>query len=958
MRPVALAIEGLTSFRQQQEVDLNGLDLFVITGPTGSGKSSVLDAITFALYGKVCRVDGRGELKHVITHNSPAMKVQLDFEVQGETYRIVRRTPRRGPTAASLERFIDGEPVVETPGVRAIDRRIEELLGLDFDAFTKAVLLPQGRFHEFLSGDAGARRKILSGLLELDRYATMGSVARERAKMLGLRLDERQRRLDEDYADATPQRLEGVRVEAAESEAGTKLLREACDRARILAEDARVAAERVVLLDRVTAPLDTIANDVRTLRTHAEDLTRLSAGALEALQQAEKTLSEAEDSLDLAERGLELAIGRFGDEVRLTGFLHAAGEISRETEALNRVVEEQKGVEVEMVAAGVLLEQARTVKGEADSAMQQTLDAGERLRAEFDVAERLVKHATLKLRLEEADLGIVQTNDALAEAVHAREEAQKGVDHVNSRHLAVSLKGQLTKGDACPVCEQIVIALPKQQDDLVQLVRRARQALEEAEKRHGETQGRAAQARAERSSLNRDLEEVLSSLGEAAELLSKPDADKRLDKTKAELAKAREEYTAGFKRQQALENDLRVADATVVRLTERKDNLDGTRKDLTRRIDEATAILDSAFSDRIPEDAGAHLESQLATVRDQRHTFDERKIGCEAARTDLQSARHRLDETTNGRHQILTHLAQFRGTLRNMAGSLEQIHNFSETLLLADPEDEETAEGLASRLEEFCSRLAQVGQRLRDRFLETVEASRLTITGLARERGLCLNGDVVPELFEQMGGALRESESRNQRLTAAVQELEKRVNRRKAIEEFMVAGRKQLNLYQRLARELQSDRFIAHVLRESMTTLAALATTELKKITGGRYGIEPNESGFEVIDHENADERRSVATLSGGETFLASLALALALSGSVRDLAGNAAAARLDSMFIDEGFGALDPETLGVAADALERLAGDSRMIGVISHVPELAERFPDGLDIRKVGVSSTITRR
>src|SRR5206468_3849639 len=116
-------------------------------------------------------------------------------------------------------------------------------------------------------------------------------------------------------------------------------------------------------------------------------------------------------------------------------------------------------------------------------------------------------------------------------------------------------------------------------------------------------------------------------------------------------------------------------------------------------------------------------------------------------------------------------------------------------------------------------------------------------------------------------------------------------------------------LFGTLARELRADHFIAFVLEESMNQLAAQASEELLRISDDRYSLIADEGCFEVIDHYNADERRSVATLSGGETFLASLSLALALSVGLRELAGTAAG-RLDAIFIDEGFGALDSETL------------------------------------------------
>jgi len=115
-------------------------------------------------------------------------------------------------------------------------------------------------------------------------------------------------------------------------------------------------------------------------------------------------------------------------------------------------------------------------------------------------------------------------------------------------------------------------------------------------------------------------------------------------------------------------------------------------------------------------------------------------------------------------------------------------------------------------------------------------------------------------------------------------------------------------------------------------------------------------SDFHVVDHHNADERRSVKTLSGGETFLASLALALALSRHVGDLAREGLGARLEAVFIDEGFGALDPETLEEVIDALERLRAEELLVGVISHVPVLAERIRSGLEVRTDQGHSTIT--
>ena len=138
--------------------------------------------------------------------------------------------------------------------------------------------------------------------------------------------------------------------------------------------------------------------------------------------------------------------------------------------------------------------------------------------------------------------------------------------------------------------------------------------------------------------------------------------------------------------------------------------------------------------------------------------------------------------------------------------------------------------------------------------------------------------------------------------------------------------------------------------------LAADASARLQHLTSDRYRLTTDEGGdFAVIDQLNGDERRSVKTLSGGETFLASLALALALSERLPELAGSGGAVSLESLFLDEGFGSLDAAALDIAIEGLERLAGGRRMIGVISHVPEIAERLPDRVQVLKSPEGSRI---
>ena len=159
-------------------------------------------------------------------------------------------------------------------------------------------------------------------------------------------------------------------------------------------------------------------------------------------------------------------------------------------------------------------------------------------------------------------------------------------------------------------------------------------------------------------------------------------------------------------------------------------------------------------------------------------------------------------------------------------------------------------------------------------------------------------------------------------------------------------------LHARLAQDLRSDRFPDYLLEESFQELAAGASQRLFELTRGRYELR-HAGGIEVIDHDNAGEARSSDTLSGGETFLASLALALELSEQVQRTSG---AVRLDSLFIDEGFGTLDAETLQTACEIIQGLRSGGRMVGIITHIADLRDEFELRIQMTK-GASGSSAR-
>jgi exonuclease SbcC len=954
LRPTHLSIEGLTAFRTLQEVPFGELDLFVITGPTGSGKTSILDAMTFALYGDICRVKS-GELRDLISHGATHVKVALDFQVDGDSFRVARRMKKVGQGHdVHFVRVEGGEeiPVCDSSGVTAVNKAIEETLGLDFSAFTKAVLLPQGAFHEFLKGDASARRKILIDLLDLNRYVSAGARARSQANLLSARLDERRQLIASEYGDATAEQLKAAKARAKEAKAAfvdaQAIEMEAKDHVRT----AEAGATTKAIGDRVGTAFIQLTTDLedyeRELTAVGEELSARRSAA----KAAEKTLTDAEKAVVAAEGRVTKVIAD-GDEAAIT-LLQAAVE-TRKTETAT--LAELNGALSRFVADLDAAEEAHVASVAAENEATLTL---KRSTKEAEAAKADLQHTTLVLEHARAAADDESTRTRLSTATELRdaaiaaaEAAQTHLGHVQQADLAATLRAGLKSGDSCPVCEGTIAVVPKTARGFASTLKTAKAA--------------AADADGKRLAAERDYASTAAACTAAAERLTAavaalPRARKSISVDEAEASKAAAE-TAGAEASERLEQAQAaqtaamkgVADAAAA-LREATVKKAGCEKEInaaTKRFEKAEGGLRAAFPTKIPDDVDSVLENRLGNVRDAREAALEAAAAVAQAQTSRADALKAQHESENLLSSIATRFAETR---TRAAASLEELERVTDAGLPALPSSREELGAQLERLTTYCPVYIEAAREVAKRGSATRDEAVRALAKAIAPLELDLEGDSdvlgsIAERREELHGQLVQAEGHVARVK---ENIAKRAELEAAIRDDQV----RLGRFKTLADELQANHFIAYVLEESMVRLADLASVELLRISDGRYSLVPEKGGFDVIDHHNADERRSVATLSGGETFLASLALALALAGSVRDLAGSSAAARLEAIFIDEGFGALDPETLGVVLDALERLREGERMVGVISHVDELAQRIPQGLVVTKNGGVSTISVR
>jgi exonuclease SbcC len=798
MRPLHLTVDGFTSFRAPVDLDFAALDLFAITGPTGAGKSSLIDALTFALYGQVPRV-GR-EYKQLMSHGAERLSVRLDFRMGAETYRIARTLKSSGAPQSRLERLSakGAHPVADR--VKDIEEEVGRIVGLDYEGFTRSVVLPQGQFDAFLTGKPEERRKILVMLLGLDVYERMHGLVNRKASDARREAQFLVQQLERDFAEATPEALRSLRSEllAAESSAGR-----AGDE-----EDALATAQKT-------------AATLRAARRELQELDKEAAAEESRRQQADQALASARErraQVDRRRQGLhwraEAALGDPAREAVLAQARTWADELARVAREIGRL----------------------------EPALAASVAAEEHAKAEA---------AKLTERLAVAEGTRKDADDALQVARAELDERRRDL-------AAHDLRRHLESGRPCPVCEQAVSSVP---------ARRKPGGLEAAE-----TRVRSAESSAEG----------------ARRLL--------------ESARLEREHLAG--RTQAAQVERRA-------LEERCGESRESRRRLAESL-EGAGFLPLAIAEpgglieRIAAEAKA-----VAGARQERDRLEEerRQVEQEATKVAAEEAAAEAQRA----------VAESRGReIEDKRGPLAELFAEARSAL----EGEAAARGwtLTGRRDE----------------LEALEAHQAALRAEAQER-----------------------RARVERLRTRLDALERAVARAAELSSQLRVRETESALAAALAQHLRADQFLAFVQEEALMRLAADGSRHLLTLSQGRYSLFCEDQEFVVRDHWHADRQRSVRTLSGGETFLASLALAMALAESLAALSAEGRAGEaLESLFLDEGFGTLDPETLDVVVQAIETLQGGRRLVGVITHIPELAQRLPARVEVGRSAAGATLTLR
>ena len=984
MRPLRLTVEGFTSFRERQEIDFRELDLFVITGPTGSGKTSILDAVALALYGMVPRA-GKRDLKELISLGASQTKVQLEFRAGDDEYRVARRIRRQGAQAATLER-IEGEdavPEVERGGVKAVNERVVEILGLDYPSFTTAVLLPQGAFASFLKGDVRERRNILIRLLDLDRFRRAGGLARERASGLRTAVEAREELIAREYADATPETLAETRERSETAAKAAERVEAALDEARAqLSQREETDARRSEVLDAAD-----------TLQTQEAELAALAAELAEkggrdeetrnALRSAELARSEAREARDRARAAWRETMEETGDEGLLAQLQAAAetlSEAAREIERQSEALETNAAALEEGEARAQRLRERQASADEAETAAAKAREAATEAREAAEEALRVARRADELGRQHEAKAKALErlrsevdaAESRRAEAGRERDRRDRELRVAETAHRAAGLRAGLAPGEKCPVCGVPVEELPATDPEIESVLATHEAAAEAAREEALGAEKRLSTARARleaEDAAAKNLDERLGALGD----VPVPD---QAEAARARAVEAEDAAAAALeaarKRARAIRAEAGEAKAELAGIEATRKAAEEARDGALKRVEAATERLVAGLGEPLPDPVDEAIEARRRRLRASTAARDAAEATWEAAETSYRAAE---DE----RNTVATELAALdrrRTEHRTLLGTRrERLDRLGVALPApgaapdaavaappdASPPDAESRDRETAGLRAHADALRRAARQHAEELASAIAALDTAIRAHAAS-GLDDAAEVshldAAAAVSALDAAARAARRAADQRAQEVQQLERRLERKAEMEAEIEDKRGRMRRFEKVARELQTNRFIGFLLDESIEDLAHRASHELREISGGQYSLTSSENNFEVVDHANADEHRSVVTLSGGETFLASLALALGLAGGIADIAGHSAGARLDAMFIDEGFGTLDPESLDQAVEALERLRDGRRMVGIITHVPTLADRIPDGLTvIRTSGHTAVVPR-
>jgi len=1004
MKPHRLTLEAFGPYVDPVTIEFDELardGLFLIHGPTGAGKTYLLDAMSFALYGEVAGDRGTHTLKSDHADARATPRVSLEFSAQGDRY-VIERTPAHtvpkkkgeGETSKSpkvtLAR-LDGAGVVPiASSITEVRHEVEHLVGLDASQFQQVILLPQGQFEQVLRADSGDREKLLKTLFDTVIYERATFWLDEQAKDARRAVYEQQEALDVKRKQAAREWAPFASEEALE-------VAESGDGASIPADQAELdmLAEQIVQVvtaakaavtraqqtkqeaqknkgqaDAVStrwdrraaarARVDELAGQRDAIGIDREALSRAERGeqlrgslAAEAKLRADLALLDTEVAVDLAEAvatrdagvvlpdavvGLDLTV--LPTPTAITATLSAAAAHRTLLEELGRKATEaeaeaktaadkssaaqaqQKSGDDRKSEAVALVTERETVTAELDAARSSRDRIAGLQQASADAKARAAAAGALvAARKEQA-----KADRAATSAGKAANAARKAALSLRRRYLdgiAATLAGALTDGQPCLVCGSTEHPAPAVA---------AQDAVDKREVDSADVEAETADItdRAASDSAHEVGQRVVTLEAKAGDAGNDPPAAEALAVVAAAelLAATKRSHTIGQVEKRVteidkrlVELDRRIAEAGKAAATASQAAASAIERSTRLRAEVVEALGDGVTPQGALDTLGPIIEAINAlTNRNEQVTTAAAKLATAAEHLDRELEASPFAGATDARDALRDDAARGALTLRikeHDDDMLKQQGILEAPDLVGLPDERPDTTGAQEGVDR--------AERGHTDAVEHHKGARDAHTELTR----------LADEHRTGAEALTDRRDRAAMVNAVADRCAGKLAPRISLQRWVLAA------------------YLADICRH--------ANNRLEKMTSGRYQMLVHNDGerggrqaglgLRVLDSFTGEDRE-VSTLSGGETFQASLALALGVADAVQAYTGGV---HLDALFIDEGFGTLDPDNLQLAMDELDRLREGGRMVGVISHVGALRERIRSGIEVVPTANGSTV---